>query len=491
MPVMSDKKEVVRMNYETVIGLEIHAELNTKSKIFCGCSTKFASEPNENTCPVCLGLPGTLPVLNEEVVKLAVKAGTALKCRINNVSKMDRKNYFYPDLPKAYQISQYDLPLCSGGYVEFDCEGRHVRVRINRIHIEEDAGKLIHLEDEPYTLVDYNRAGVPLIEIVSEPDMRSPLEAVTFLRILKSILEYGEISDCRMEQGSLRCDANISVRPAGQEEYGTKVELKNINSFRELQKALEKEEKRQIELYRFGENHKIVQETRRWDSGKGRTVSMRSKEEAHDYRYFPEPDLVPVIIDEATVAGIKKSLPELPMEKHRRFTEEYKLSNDDADILTNDRHLSEFFENTVRAGASPKAAANWVLGDMLRMLNENGETSDAIPVAPDYLRRLIDMVEDGKISNTAAKEIFKEMFISRRTPEEILEEKGLAQISSEEDLAVLVRKVLVDNPKSIDDYRKGKTQAAGFLVGQVMKASQGRANPKMVRELVLRELDVV
>jgi len=485
---MIDKKEVFRMNYETVIGLEIHAELNTKSKIFCGCSTKFASEPNENTCPVCLGLPGTLPVLNEEVVKLAVKAGTALNCKINNVSKMDRKNYFYPDLPKAYQISQYDLPLCSGGYVEFECEGRNVRVRINRIHIEEDAGKLIHLDDEPYSLVDYNRTGVPLIEIVSEPDMRSPLEAVTFLRILKSILEYGEISDCRMEQGSLRCDANISVRPAGQKEYGTKVELKNINSFRELQKALEKEERRQIEMYRFGEGHKIVQETRRWDSGKGRTVSMRSKEEAHDYRYFPEPDLAPVIIDEQTVAGIRSSLPELPLEKRRRFIDDYKLSADDADILTSDRHLSEFFENTVKAGAAPKTAANWVLGDLLRMLNESGLTSEAIPVAPDYLHRLIAMVGEEKISNTAGKEIFKEMFASGRTPEEILEEKGLAQISSEDDLAVLVRKVLEDNPKSIDDYRKGKTQAAGYLVGQVMKASQGRANPKMVQELVMREL---
>jgi len=476
------------MNYETVIGLEIHAELNTKSKIFCGCSTKFASEPNENTCPVCLGIPGTLPVLNEQVVNLAVKAGTALNCKINNISKMDRKNYFYPDLPKAYQISQYDLPICSGGAVEFDCEGKRVKVRINRIHIEEDAGKLIHLEDEPYSLVDYNRTGVPLIEIVSEPDMRSPLEAVTFLRVLKSILEYGEISDCRMEQGSLRCDANISVRPAGQKEYGTKVELKNINSFRELQKALEKQEKRQIELYRFGESHKIVQETRRWDSGKGRTVPMRSKEEAHDYRYFPEPDLVPVIIEEAAVVGIKNSLPELPPEKYRRFMDDYKLSADDADILTGDRSLSEFFENTVKAGASPKVAANWVLGDLLRMLNESGLTSDTIPVDPVYLYRLIVMVEEGKISNTAGKEVFREMFTDGGTPEEIVEKRGLAQISSEDDLVMLIRKVLEENPKSVADYRSGKTQAAGYLVGQVMKASHGRANPGMVSELLKREL---
>ncbi len=476
------------MNYETIIGLEIHAELNTKSKIFCGCSTKFASEPNENTCPVCLGLPGTLPVLNEEVVNFAVKAGMALNCKINNISKMDRKNYFYPDLPKAYQISQYDQPICSEGAVEFDCEGRHVKIRINRIHIEEDAGKLIHLDDEPYSLVDYNRTGVPLIEIVSEPDMRSPLEAVTFLRILKSILEYGEISDCRMEQGSLRCDANISVRPAGQKEYNTKVELKNINSFRELQKALEKEEKRQTELYRFDESHKIVQETRRWDNGKGRTVPMRSKEEAHDYRYFPEPDLVPVIINEAAVAEIKSSLPELPMEKYRRFTDEYKLSTDDADILTGDRYLSEFFENTVNEGALPKAAANWVLGDMLRLINENSISPQYIPVKPANLHRLIAMVEGGKISNTAGKEILREMFTDGGTPEEIVEKKGLVQISSEGDLLELIRRVLEENPKSIADYRSGKTQAAGYLVGQVMKASQGRANPGMVRELLIREL---
>mgnify|MGYP000905568939 FL=1 len=477
------------MNYETVIGLEIHAELKTKSKIFCGCSTKFASEPNENACPVCLGLPGTLPVLNEEAVRLAVRAGTALNCRINYLNKFDRKNYFYPDLPKAYQISQYDMPVCADGAVEFECGGRHVKVRINRVHLEEDAGKLIHLEDEPYSLVDYNRTGIPLIEIVTEPDMRSPLEAVTFMRMLKSILEYGDISDCRMEQGSLRCDANISVRPAGQKEFGTKVELKNINSFRELQKALEKEEKRQIELYRFGEGHKIVQETRRWDSGKGRTVSMRSKEEAHDYRYFPEPDLLPVIIDEAAVSAIKSSLPELPMEKYRRFTREYGLSGDDADILTGDRFLSEYFENTVKEGAAPKTAANWVLGDVLRMLNESGISSREIPVEPARLRRLISMVEEGKISNTAGKEVFREMFAGGGTPEEIVEKRGLTQISSEDALLGLVRKVIEENPKSVADYRGGKAKAVGYLVGQVMKESKGRANPAMVNELLMKELD--
>ncbi|NLH96318.1 MAG: Asp-tRNA(Asn)/Glu-tRNA(Gln) amidotransferase subunit GatB [Clostridiaceae bacterium] len=477
------------MSFETIIGLEIHAELKTKSKIFCGCSTEFASEPNANTCPVCLGHPGTLPVLNGEAVRLAVKAGMALGCKVNYLNRFDRKNYFYPDLPKAYQVSQYDMPVCTDGAVEFECGGRHVKVRINRVHLEEDAGKLIHLEDEPCSLVDYNRAGIPLIEIVTEPDMRSPLEAVTFMRMLKSILEYCDISDCRMEQGSLRCDANISVRPAGQKEFGTKVELKNINSFRELQKALEKEEKRQIELYRFGESHKIIQETRRWDSGKGRTVSMRSKEEAHDYRYFPEPDLPPVIIDETVVSAVKDSLPELPMEKYRRFTQEYGLSGDDADILTGDRYLSEYFEDTVREGAAPKAAANWVLGDMLRMINESGISSREIPVEPACLRRLISMVEEGKISNTAGREVFREMFINGGSPEEIVEKKGLSQISSEDAILELVRKVIADNPKSVADYRGGKTKAIGFLVGQVMKESKGRANPAMVNELLAKELE--
>jgi aspartyl-tRNA(Asn)/glutamyl-tRNA(Gln) amidotransferase subunit B len=476
------------MSYETVIGLEIHVELNTKSKIFCGCSTKFASEPNENTCPVCLGLPGTLPVLNEEVVKLAIKAGIALNCKINKVSKMDRKNYFYPDLPKAYQISQYDLPICSDGYVEFDCERKPIKVRINRIHIEEDAGKLVHLEDEPYSLIDYNRAGIPLIEIVSEPDMRSPLEAVTFLKALKSILEYGEISDCRMEQGSLRCDANISVRPMGQKEYNTKVELKNINSFRELQRALEKEEKRQRELYQLGEGYKIIQETRRWDSGNGRTVSMRTKEEAHDYRCFPEPDLIPIIVPESTINEIKGTLPEMPAEKSVRFINDYNLSENEVEILVNDRSLSEFFEKTVKEGAPPKTASNWVLGDLLRILNEEEMTSENIPVKPAFLSKLISLIDSGKISNTAGKEVFKEMFSSSKTPEEIIEARGLSQISSEDELIDLIKQALTANPKSVADFKRGKTQAAGYLVGQVMKASKGKANPKLVRELLDDEL---
>jgi aspartyl-tRNA(Asn)/glutamyl-tRNA(Gln) amidotransferase subunit B len=476
------------MSFETVIGLEIHAELNTKSKIFCGCSTKFASKPNENTCPVCLGLPGTLPVINEEVINLAVKAGVALNCVINRVSKMDRKNYFYPDLPKAYQTSQYDLPICSDGYVEFDCGGKHVKVHINRIHIEEDAGKLIHLEDEPHSLIDYNRAGIPLIEIVSEPDMRSPIEAVTFLRMLKSILEYGEISDCRMEQGSLRCDANISVRPMGQKEYNTKVELKNINSFRELQKALEKEEKRQRELYQLGEGYKIKQETRRWDSAKGRTVSMRSKEEAHDYRYFPEPDLMPVIVSKSMIDEIKKTLPEMPTEKSARFINDYKLSNNEVEILVNDRSLADFFENTVKEGASPKSAANWILGDLLRILNEREMPSEDIPVKPAFLNKLISLIDIGKISNTAGKEVFKEMFNTGKDPEVVIEAKGLSQISSEDELRGLIKQAIASNPRSVADFKNGKTKAVGFLVGQVMKVSKGKANPKLAKELLDFEL---
>lgn len=477
------------MSFETVIGLEIHAELNTNSKIFCGCSTKFGAKPNENTCPVCLGLPGTLPVLNEEVINLAIKAGTALNCTINQVNKMDRKNYFYPDLPKAFQTSQYDLPMCSGGLVEFTSEGKPIKVRLNRIHIEEDAGKLIHLENEPFSLIDYNRVGVPLIEIVSEPDMRSTMEAVDFLKTLKAILEYGEISDCRMEQGSLRCDANISIRPFGQKEYNTRVELKNINSFRELQKALEKEEKRQRELYQFGEGYKIKQETRRWDSAKGRTIPMRSKEEAHDYRYFPEPDLLPIIIEDTAIERIRESLPEMPVDKVKRFKSEYMLTDKEIRILVEDKPLAEFFESTIREGANPKIVANWVIGDLLRFLNEKNIPYDAIPLKPINLSTLIALIEGEKISTTAAKQVFEEMFTSDKTPLEIMDKKGLGQISSSEDLINLIIQVIETNPKSVEDFKSGKPQAASFLMGQVMKASKGKANPKLAKELLDSELN--
>ncbi|MDP4178181.1 MAG: Asp-tRNA(Asn)/Glu-tRNA(Gln) amidotransferase subunit GatB [Bacillota bacterium] len=476
------------MSYETVIGLEIHAELNTKSKIFCSCSTKFGSKPNANTCPICLGIPGTLPVLNEEVVRLAVKAGTALNCKINKLNKMDRKNYFYPDLPKAYQTSQYDLPMCSGGYVEFEYEGDKKKVRLNRIHIEEDAGKLVHLEEEEVSLIDYNRVGVPLAEIVTEPDMRSPQEAVQFLRTLKAILEYSDISDCKMEQGSLRCDANISIRKVGSDVLNTKVEIKNINSFKELQKALEKEEKRQRELYSFGEEYKIKQETRRWDSGKGKTVPMRSKEDAHDYRYFPEPDLAPIIVYDEQIEEVKNSLPEMPDKKEIRFINEYGISQNEAEIIVDDKALAIYFEETLGFGASPKATANWILGDILRLLKDKELDTSEIPVKPEDLFKLMKMIDEGKISNTVGKEVFEEMFKTDRNADAIVAEKGLTQISSTDELEKIIEDIFEKNPQSISDYAAGKTQSAGFLMGQVMKATKSKANPKVAKELIEKKL---
>lgn len=477
------------MNYETIIGLEIHAELKSKTKIFCNCSTSFGAKPNEHTCPICTGMPGTLPMLNKEVVNLAIKAGTALGCTINKYSKMDRKNYFYPDLPKAFQTSQYDHPICSGGLVEFDYEGKHVKVRLNRIHIEEDAGKLVHLEDEEMTLVDYNRVGVPLAEIVTEPDMRSVGEAVEFMKRLKAILEYGGISDCRMDQGSLRCDANISLRPVGADDYGTKVEIKNINSFRELQKALEKEEKRQAELLNFGEGDKIIQETRRWDSGKGRTISMRTKEEANDYRYVVEPDLPPIIISDAQIREGKEALPEMPDDKKERFLKEYNLSMRDVDILISDKTLAFFFEDVVKLGIKPKTAANWILSDVLRKLNEEKIESNDMKLSTENLVKLLKNVEDGKISNNIAREVFEEIFDENLDPLKIIESKGLTQINSQDDLLKIVKEVVSNNPKSVEDFKAGKKQAASYLMGQVMKETKGKANPKIAKQLVDKVLE--
>lgn len=476
------------MSYETIIGLEMHAELSTKSKIFCSCSTEFGGKPNVNTCPICLGLPGTLPVLNEEVVRLAVKAGKALNCNINNINKMDRKNYFYPDLPKAFQTSQFDLPICKDGFVEIKVNDKIKKVRINRIHMEEDAGKLVHLEDEPYSLIDYNRVGVPLIEIVSEPDMSSPEEAVAYAKALKEILEYSEISDCKMEQGSLRVDANISLREVGEKKLNTKVEIKNINSFKELQKALEKEQKRQLELYTYGEGHKVKQETRRWDSAKGRTISMRTKEDAHDYRYFPEPDLVPVILSNEYVEEIKNSIPELPESKRERFILQYGLTDKEVEILVSDKPLAEFYEAVIKEGGNPKEAANWILGDLLRVLKEKELTSNNIPVKPEGLYKLIAIIEEGKISKTAGKEVFEEMCISSKEPEVIVEDKGLKQISGTDEMEKVVMEILSKNPQSIEDYKSGKKQAAGFLMGQVMKATKGKANPKLAKGLIEEKL---
>ncbi|WP_294392914.1 Asp-tRNA(Asn)/Glu-tRNA(Gln) amidotransferase subunit GatB [uncultured Clostridium sp.] len=476
------------MNLETVIGLEIHAELKSKTKIFCSCSTKFGAKPNENTCPICTGVPGTLPVLNEEVVNLAIKAGTALGCKINKFNKMDRKNYFYPDLPKNYQTSQFDKPICGEGLVEYDYEGKHVKVRINRIHIEEDAGKLVHVEGEPISLIDYNRVGVPLAEIVSEPDMRSVGEAVEFLRRLKSILEYAGVSDCRMEQGSLRCDANISLRPVGSKEYGTKVELKNINSFRELEKALKKEEKRQRELINFNEGYKIVQETRRWDAAKGKTISMRSKEQAHDYRYVVEPDIPPVILYDEQISGIKNSLPEMPDQKKERFLNEYKLTEKEVEILISDIVLAKFFEGVVKGGVTPKIAANWILGDILRILKEKKIESEEMTLDSVNFAKLLKVVDEGKISNNIGREVLEEIFDENRDPMKIIEEKGMMQISSADELEKMIDEVIAANPQSIEDYNAGKKQAAGFLMGQVMKKSQGKANPKVCKALIDEKL---
>lgn len=472
------------MAYETIIGLEIHVELDTKSKIFCSCSTMFGAEPNENTCPVCTGMPGTLPVLNEEVVSLAIKAGKALNCQINRISKTDRKNYFYPDLPKAYQISQYDMPICVGGEVEIDLEGNTKKINITRIHIEEDAGKLIHLEDEPYTLVDYNRTGVPLIEIVTEPDMRSPEETVVFLKELKSILQYAEVSDCRMEQGSLRCDANISIREIGQEELGTKVEIKNLNSFKEVGKAIEREERRQKELYSLGEGHKIKQETRKWDAGKGKTIPMRSKEEAHDYRFFPEPDLPPIFIEEELIEEINKTLPELPREKTKRFIQEYGLKEKEVKVLVADKELADYYEEVVSFRCKPKDAANWVTVEVLRAI----KLMDGIPIKAKHLAQIIKLVDKGTISRLAAKKVFREVIKSQKDPEDIIKEKGLAQISGEDALKEVVNKVLTMNPKAIEDFKKGKNKAIGFLVGQIMKETKGQANPAMAKEMLIKSL---
>ena len=476
------------MNYETVIGLEIHAELKSKTKIFCSCSTKFGAKPNENTCPICTGVPGTLPVLNEEVVNLAIKAGSILGCKINKFNKMDRKNYFYPDLPKAYQTSQFDIPICSGGLVEFEHEGKQVKVRLNRIHIEEDAGKLVHLENEPISLIDYNRVGVPLAEIVTEPDMRSVGEAVAFMKKLKEMLQYAGVSDCRMEQGSLRCDANISLRPVGSEEYGTKVELKNINSFRELQKALEKEESRQKELYSFNEGHKIVQETRRWDAGKGRTMPMRSKEQAHDYRYVVEPDLPPIIIYDEQINKLRASIPEMPDSKRERYTKEYGISEKEVEILIDNIYLAKFFEESVKEGAAPKSAINWILTDIIRLLKEKKIEASDMKLDSGNFVKLLKVVDEGKISNNIGKEVLEAIFDENKDPLKVIEEEGLMQISSSDEIEKIVDEVIAANPQSVEDYKAGKKQAAGFLMGQVMKASKGKANPKVAKPLIDKKL---
>ncbi len=477
-------------DYEVVIGLEVHAQLATETKIFCECSTEFGGEPNTHTCPVCLGLPGTLPVLNKKVLEYAILTGLALKCKISEYSKFDRKNYFYPDLPKAYQISQFDLPICKDGYIEIETEKGMKRIGITRIHMEEDAGKLIHegaIDKSTGSLVDYNRTGVPLIEIVSEPDMRSPAEAREYLIQLKQILEYLGVSDCNMEEGSLRCDANVSVRPVGQQEFGTKAELKNMNSFKAVEKALEYEVGRQIELLEKG--RKVIQETRTWDDNLNKTISMRGKEEAHDYRYFPEPDLVPLEVSKDWVAEMEKELPELPRERKGRFIEEYGLPGYDAGVLTADKALADFFEEGVKAYNDPKSVSNWVMGEFLRLLKEENIGVQGVKLTGKLLGEMLRLMEKGVISSKIAKIVFEEMFKTGKAPETIIEEKGLKQISDEDQLEELVLKVINENPEPVEDFKNGKEKAIGFLVGQIMKETRGKANPQMVNKLLKEKLN--
>ena len=478
------------MNYEAVIGLEIHSELKTNTKIFCGCATKFGAEQNTQVCPVCLGLPGVLPVLNRRVVEFAIKAGLALNCTINKYSKFDRKNYYYPDLPKNFQTSQYDLPIAEHGYVDIETENGTKRIRILRIHMEEDAGKLVHsgatITDSLTSNVDYNRTGVPLIEIVSEPDMSTPEEARAYMEKIKSILEYIDVSNCRMEEGNLRADLNISLRPVGQKTLGTKAEMKNINSFKAIEDALSYEIERQEEILEDGGH--IVQETRTWDPERGVTKSMRSKEEAHDYRYMPEPDLVPIVTTEGEIEAYRKGLPELPDARRARYMEEFGLSAYDAGILTASRSMAEYFEACLADGADAKGAANWIMGDLAKNLNAEGKTIEESPVEAQRLAQMLKLIEKGTISSKIAKKVFAEMWTSSDAPEKIVEDKGLVQITDTKAIEAIVDAVIAANPKPVADYKSGNKKAVGALVGQVMKQSKGKANPQLVNQLLAEKL---
>ncbi|RAU95067.1 Asp-tRNA(Asn)/Glu-tRNA(Gln) amidotransferase subunit GatB [Paenibacillus sp. YN15] len=472
--------------YETVIGLEVHVELHTATKIFCGCATSFGAAPNTRTCPVCLGHPGVLPVLNRQAVEYAMKAAMALNCQIADISKFDRKNYFYPDLPKAYQISQYDKPIGEHGYIDIEVNGVQKRIGITRVHLEEDACKLNHVDGGYASLVDINRGGTPLIEIVSEPDLRSPEEARAYLEKIRTIMQYCEVSDVKMEEGSLRCDANVSLRPYGQEQFGTKAELKNMNSFRGVQKGLEYEEIRQAEVLRSG--GKIVQETRRYDDAQGKTFSMRSKEEAHDYRYFPDPDLVTLHIDGAWKERVRGSIPELPDSRKARYTAELGLSGYDAEVITASKSLADLFEESLQYTTDAKSAANWIMGDLLGYLNANGLDPAQAKVTGKGLGSMISLIEKGTISGKIAKTVFKGMLETGKDPEKIVEEQGLVQISDEGAIKAIVEQVVAAHPQSVADFKAGKEKAIGFLVGQVMKASKGKANPALANKLILEVL---
>lgn len=471
--------------YETVIGLEVHVELATKTKIFCGCSTAFGGAPNTHTCPVCTGMPGSLPVLNKQVVEYAVAVGLATNCTITRYCKFDRKNYFYPDNPQNYQISQLYLPICRDGGVEIETEAGKKTVGIHEIHMEEDAGKLIHDEWEDCSLVDYNRSGVPLIEIVSEPDMRSAEEVIAYLEKLRLIIQYLGASDCKLQEGSMRADVNLSVREAGTEKFGTRTEMKNLNSFKAIARAIEGERKRQIDLLESGEA--VVQETRRWDDTKESSYAMRSKEDAQDYRYFPEPDLVPVVISEEWIEEIRSRQPEFRTEKMARYKEEFGIPDYDIEILTNSKHLADIFEATTALCGQPKKVSNWLMVETMRLLKEKEMEPEKICFSPENLAKLIGLTDRKEINNTVAKEIFEVLFEKDIDPEKYVEEKGLKAVSDEGALRGVVEKVIADNPQSVEDYHNGKEKAIGFLVGQTMKAMQGKAEPGMVNRL-LKEL---
>lgn len=476
------------MEYETIIGLEVHAELNTKTKIYCNCKNAFGLEVNTQICPICTGMPGTLPTLNEKVVEYAVKMGHATNCSINNVCKQDRKNYFYPDLPKAYQISQADIPLCEHGYVDIMLNGEEKRIGITRIHIEEDAGKMLHNEAFQGSLVDFNRCGVPLIEIVSEPDMRSSAEAKAYLDTLKSILQYIDISDCKMEQGSIRCDVNVSVRSKGSTEFGKRVEMKNVNSFSGAMRAIDYESNRQIEALERGEE--INQETRRWDDQKGCNFLLRSKEDAQDYRYFPEPDLTTIYVPMEKVEELKKQIPELPNAKIKRYVKELGLNQTDAELIAENLPRCKLFDECIALGSvSAKNVSNWVLADVSKYMNETGKDIADTPLTARLLVKIISLIESGKISNNSGKIVFEEIMGGNTDIDKIIADKGLAQISDDSAIEKIVNDVLAANQKSVDDYRGGKTNALGFLVGQCMKASKGQANPAKCKELVLKYLE--
>jgi len=469
------------MEYEIVIGMEIHIELGTKTKIFCSCPTEFGQDENTHTCPVCLGMPGVLPVLNEKVVEYATRAGLALNCEIAHFSKMDRKNYFYPDLPKAYQTSQFDLPICTGGVVGIEVDGVKKDIGITRIHIEEDAGKLLH-ESADGTLLDVNRCGVPLIEIVTEPDLRSAEEARAFAEKVRNILEYTGVSDCKMEQGSMRFDVNLSIREKGSEVLGTRTEMKNLNSFRALIRAVQYESKRQIIEIKKG--HTIIQETRKWDDTKGSSSSLRSKEEAHDYRYFPEPDLVPIVLEPAYIEKIKSELPELPEAKKQRYIDEYKLPEYDAGVLTTTGITARFFEDAVALYNEPKQISNWMMVEIPPLLKENELSMENISITPAQLVELLKLVKNNEISGNTGKEVLKEMFSTGKNPGDIVKEKGLAQMSDTGELEAIIEKIVSDNPKSVEDIGAGNDKAYGFLTGQVMKATKGKANAQVANEII-------